>query len=244
VVAVLKCPNCGAPLQGSSPAEQRACAYCGALLQVPKSAPPLYAPQSQPQPQSSRAILRLSVLATLSVVLAAGLAAFRGASSSSSESPVAAPGVASPPKPSGVAWNRLEGIDIHATVDQAKLALKQQFPEAHVDQDKDYGMDVDHPILSRALYSWSWGCTCLEGVVFFFKDYPTRMKTEQAFIPCLVRGLGPIAKSAPPFDYDWPAHGDVPRVHLGPQDLSVDIERGTSEESYRRVLRVLGGCRN
>jgi hypothetical protein len=242
VVAVLKCPNCGAPLQGGGTTEQRACVYCGALLQVPKSAPPL----SAPQPQSSRAILLFSALATLSVALAAGLAAFRSASatSSSSVSLAAAPRVVAPPEPSRVAWNRLEGIAIHANVDQAKLALKQQFPEADVEQDKTYRLELDHPILSRALYSWDWGCACLEGVMFSFKDYPTRMKTEQAFIPCLVRGLGPIATSAPPFDYDWPAHGDTPRVHLGPQDLSIDIARGTSEESYRRVLRVLGGCRN
>ncbi|MEO7035104.1 MAG: zinc ribbon domain-containing protein [Polyangiaceae bacterium] len=253
MVAVLKCPNCGAPLQ-SSATEQRACTYCGALLHVPKPAPAVYAPLAQPHPQSSRAILVVAVLGLLSVALAVGVATFRSVQSSMSADPTphatlavagaAAPGAAAPQTPAGAAWNRLEAIDIHATVEQAKISMKQQFPDAKVDQDKEYRMDLDHPILSSAYYPWDWGCTCLERVIFFFKDYPTRMKTPEAFIPCLVRGLGPIASSAPPFDYDWPAHGDVPHVHLGPQLLMVYLPHGTSEASYRNVLRVLGGCRN
>jgi len=250
---MLKCPNCGAPLQGTGMAEQRACTYCGALLQVPKPAPAMQAPRAATQPQASRAVLLVSVLGLLSLALAAGVTTFRTVMSSMSPAPVprATPAVAAqateaalPQGPPRVAWNRLEGIDIHATVDQAKVALKQQFPEAKVDQDKEYRIDLDHPILSDVFYSWDWGCTCLERAVFFFKDYPTRMKTPEAFIPCLERGLGAISTSAPPFDYDWPAHGDLPHVHLGPQDLTIDLARGTSEVSYRKALRILGGCRN
>jgi hypothetical protein len=138
----------------------------------------------------------------------------------------------------------LEAIDIHATVDQAKISVKRQFPEAKVEQDKDYRLDLDHPILSDVLYPWDWGCACLEHIVFYFKDYPTRMKTQEAFIPCLTRGLGQPTSSAPPFDYEWAAHGELPLVHLGPQDLSISIARSTSEAAYRNVLRVLDGCRN
>jgi hypothetical protein len=237
--------------------EQRACSYCGALLQVPKPAPALHAPRAQAQPSSSRAILMVAILGMLSVAVAVGVASYRSVLSSMSPDPTpqatpavaAAPGVAvaavtSPQKAAAVAFNRLESIDIRATVEQAKISVKQQFPEARVDEDKEYRMDLDHPILSSVYYPWDWGCTCLDRVVFFFKDYPTRMKTPEAFIPCLVRGLGPIAKSAPPFDYDWPAHGDLPHVHLGPQDLTLDLAHGTSEASYRNALRVLGGCRN
>ena len=253
---MLKCPNCGAPLQGTGMAEQRACTYCGTLLQVPKPAPAMQAPRAAAQPHSSRAILLVSVLGLLSLALAAGVVTFRTVMSSMSAvavpegSPAGAEQaaqvaqVALPPTPPRVAWNRLEGIDIHATVDQAKVALKQQFPEAKVDQDKEYRIDLDHPILSDVLYSWDWGCTCLERAVFYFKDYPTRMKTTEAFIPCLERGLGAITTSAPPFDYDWPAHGDLPHVHLGPQILMIDLPRGTSEVSYRKVLGILGSCRN
>ena len=145
-----------------------------------------------------------------------------------------------------MAWNRLEGIDIHATVDQAKVALKQQFPEAKVDQDKQYRLDLDHPILSDVLYNWEWGCSCLDRVVFFFKDYPTRMKTPEAFIPCLTRGLGPLTSSAPPFDYDWPAHGESSRTCTSARkDLTIDIARSTTLKlSYRKALRILGSCRN
>ncbi|MEO8903173.1 MAG: zinc ribbon domain-containing protein [Polyangiaceae bacterium] len=254
MVAVLKCPNCGAPLQ-SSAAEQRACTYCGALLHVPKPAPAVHAPPLQPQSQSSRTILRIVSLGVLSVTLTVAVATFRRVQSSLSPDPtphavaagVVAPGAvaaAAAQTPAGVAWNRLESIDIHATVEQAQISMKQQFPEAKVEQDKEYRLDLDHPILNSAYYPWDWGCTCLDHVVFFFKDYPTRMKTGEAFIPCLVRGLGPIAKSAPPFDYDWPAHGDIPHVHLGPQLLMLDLPHGTSEASYRNALRVLGACRN
>ncbi len=250
---MLKCPNCGAPLPGGGMAEQRACSYCGVLLQVPKPAPATQAPRAPAQRQSSRAILLVSVLGLLSLALAAGVVTFRTMMSSMSSAPVpeASPAAAEqaaqaalPPTPPRVAWNRLAGIDIHATADQAKVSLKQQFPEAKVEQDKDYRIDLDHPILSDAFYSWDWGCTCLERAVFFFKDYPTRMKTPEAFIPCLERGLGAVTTSAPPFDYDWPAHGDLPHVHLGPQILTIDLARGTSEVSYRKVLGILGSCRN
>ena len=252
---MLKCPNCGAPLQGGNLAEQHACKYCGALLQVPQSAPPpglpLPVPVAVAAPQAPRMVLVISVLMLLGVALAAGVATFRGMMASMSPppaAPAAAPRAvgetASPQKPVGIAWSRLEAIDIHATTDQAKVVVRQQFPEANVEQDKDYRLNLDHPILSDVFYSWDWGCACLERVVFFFKDYPTRMKTQEAFIPCLVRGLGPLTTSAPPFDYEWAAHGDTPRVHLGPQTLTITLERTTSEASYRNVLRVLGGCRN
>ncbi|HEX3850761.1 MAG TPA: hypothetical protein VHW01_07325 [Polyangiaceae bacterium] len=124
-----------------------------------------------------------------------------------------------PPKANGVAWNRLEGIDI-ATVEQAKVALKQQFPEAKVDQEKDYRIDVDHPILSDVFYSWDWGCTCLERVVFFFKDYPTH--EDRGCVHSLSRA----------------------RARAGPQDLTIDIAPSTTEASYRKALRILGSCRN
>jgi hypothetical protein len=205
-------------------------------------------------PQSSRAILLAAITVMSMLALGAGVVTYRVVLSSMTPTPLpqtappmaAAAGVAAtaPQTPNGVAWNRLESIDIHATVEQAKISLKRQFPEAKIEQDKEYRMDLDHPILGSVYYPWDWGCACLERVVFFFKDYPTRMKTQDAFIPCLARGLGPVAKSAPPFDYDWPAHGDVPHVHLGPQDLTLDLPRGTSEASYRSALRVLGGCRN
>jgi len=254
---MLKCPNCGAPLPATGVAEQRACTYCGALLHVPKPAPAMQAPRAATQPQASRAVLLVSVVGLSSLALAAGVVTFRSMMSSMSAAPVpqgapagaeqaaqAAVQAALPPTPPRVAWNRLEGIDIHATADQAKVSLKQQFPEAKVEQDKDYRIALDHPILSDVFYSWDWGCTCLERALFFFKDYPTRMKTPEAFIPCLERGFGAISTSAPPFDYDWPAHGDLPHVHLGPQDLTIDLARGTSEVSYRKALGILGGCRN
>ena len=79
VVAMLKCPNCGAPLQASGMAEQRACAYCGALLQVPKPTPAMHAPRAQPatQAQSSRAILVVAIFGMLSLTaLAAGAGDF------------------------------------------------------------------------------------------------------------------------------------------------------------------------
>jgi hypothetical protein len=251
VVAILKCPNCGAPLQGAGQDAQRACDYCGALLQVPTAAPPTLAPQ--PRAQRTHTAWVAAVLVTFGVALVAGLAAFRSATSIMTPPvaprtvPTAPPGAGvttSPAQPTGIAWARLESIDIHASADQAKVTIKQQFPEAKVDQDKDYRLEVDHPVLSAVVYSWSWSCACLDSVVFYFKDYPTRMKTQEAFIPCLVRGLGPLTTSAPPFDYEWAAHGDTPRVHMGPQIVSIDIERGTSQASYRNVLRVLGGCRN
>lgn len=224
---------------------QRACSYCGALLQVPAPAPVALAPPPAPA-RSAGAAWVVPVIALLGVAVAVGIAAFRSvtASMSAPAAPAAQGAEGASQKPSGIAWRRLEAIEIHATVDQAKVAMKQQFPEAKVVQDKEYRLDLDHPILSSVDYSWEWGCSCLEGAVFFYKDYPTRMKTDKAFIPCLTRGLGPIAASAPPFDYDWPAHGDVPHVHMGPQILSVDIAPGTSEASYRTVLRVLDGCRN
>src|SRR5450432_552362 len=224
---MLKCPNCGAPLQGGGPGAQRACSYCGALLQVPAPAPtPLAPPPSPARPAGVTWVI--PVIAVLGVAVAAGVGAFRSVTANVSAPaapvPQGAEG-ASPPKPTGIVWSRLEAIDIHANVDQAKLAMKQQFPEAKVEQDKEYQLDLDHPILSSVTYRWEWGCSCLESAVFFYKDYPTRMKTQTAFIPCLTRGLGPIATSAPPFDYDWPAHDDVPHVHMGPQILSVDIAR-------------------
>lgn len=259
MVALLKCPNCGAPLQGVNLAGQHACTYCGALLQVPKAAPPPAPPLRMPTPAAAprapRAVLVVSIVMLLGIALAAGVTTFRALTASMSPPLVAAPvpaaaapravgATAAPQPPVGIPWSRLEAIDIHATTDQAKVALRQQFPEAKVEQDKDYRLDLDHPILSDVFYSWNWGCTCLERVVFFFKDYPTRMKTQEAFIPCLVRGLGPLTTSAPPFDYDWAANGDMPRVHLGPQTLTISIEHSTSEATYRKVLRVLGGCRN
>lgn len=255
MVALLKCPNCGAPVQGSVSGERRACGYCGALLQLP-SAPPAAPPRAAPPPPpAGRSASRVPVaglvagLVTVGFALVAGLTALgpatpaaRGAVRPAAPSPVVAS--TAPQKPKGVAWERLAQIDIHATTDAAKLAMKQQFPEATVQQDKEYRFDLEHPILSDVFYDWDWGCACLQRAVFFFKDYPTRMKTQDAFIPCLVRGLGAMATSAPPFDYEWAAHADVPRVHLGPQTLSIDVTRSTSQASYQRVLGVLGGCRN
>jgi hypothetical protein len=46
--------------------------------------------------------------------------------------------------------------------------------------------------LRRAAASAEARAGNLERAVFFFKDYPTRMKTAEAFIPCLERGLGPL----------------------------------------------------
>lgn len=96
--------------------------------------------------------------------------------------------------------------------------------------------------MSRGFLSWEWGCDCLEGFVFFFKDYPTRQRAGESFIPCLERELGPTSKSAPPFDYEWAARAGAPRFHLGPQSLSLDFARDSNQQGLRTVLRVLAAC--
>jgi len=242
---MLRCPNCGAPLAEAHAGQQRTCAYCHAVLQVP--APPTRA-QPALAPRSSRLWL-IAIPVLLTVAVGSAIATFRAASASAPYIPQAAtpqataPLAAGPsPSPSGIAWNRLAAIDIHATTEQAK-ALKTQFPEAEVEQDKDYRLNLAHPILNQVFYSWDWGCACLDHVVFFFKDYTTRTNTLPTFIPCLTRELGPAATSAPPFDYDWPSHREFPHLHVGPQTVTLSIERETSAASYGNALTALDRCR-
>ena len=193
----------------------------------------------------------IAIAVTAGIVVLAGISGFVATLSAPAavnggvvHTPVA-PTLPTPPSPKpGVAWKRIEAVDIRASVEQAKATLPKLFPEAEIEQDKTYSLDLDHPILTSVRFSWSWGCSCLEDAVFYFKDYATRMRTLSTFQPCLERGLGPVAKSAPPFDYDWPEKAGVPRVHFGPQTVLLFIEPSTTEDGYRRAIRVIDGCRN
>jgi hypothetical protein len=252
---MLRCPNCGAPLQGSGAEARRTCGYCGALLELPKPAvvlpQPPHAPYPQyvPPPRASRAPwLALGVVIALAAIVGvSGLIAYVITRSTADEAAVRGPiaeAVPTAPAQSGVAWKRLDAIDIRASVDQAKATLPKLFPEAQIDQDKVYALTLDHPILTSARFSWSWGCACLEDAVFDVKDYNTRTRTLSTFEPCLERGLGPVTQSAPPFDYEWAEKAGVPRVHFGPSAVLFFIERTTTEDGYRKALHVLDSCRN
>ena len=254
VVAMLKCPNCGAPLQGSGAEARPTCSYCGALLELPKPVvvpPPVHAPYVQyvSQTQAQRAPwLAIGVVAVAAVIAGvSGLIAFTSAGPATNAGAVRNPTGQAAPTPTaqpGIAWKRLDDIDIRASVDKAKTTLPKLFPEAQIQQDKDYTLALDHPILASARFSWTWGCACLESAAFDVKDYNTRTRTLSSFEPCLERGLGPVSKSAPPFDYEWAEKGGVPRVHFGPSSVLLFIERKTTQEGYRKVLHALDSCRN
>jgi hypothetical protein len=142
-----------------------------------------------------------------------------------------------------VAWNRLQAIDIHASVERTKATLPTAFPEATVEQDKTYGMDLDHPILTHARFSWEWGCSCLEMAAFDVKDFNTWTRVKDTFLPCVEHGLGPVSSSSPPFDYQWRARADIARVRLAPAGVYLYFERNTSDAAYHKVLSVLDNCR-
>jgi hypothetical protein len=142
-----------------------------------------------------------------------------------------------------VPFDSLEGIDIRWTLDQAKTKMPEAVPRAEPDvHKKEYTIELDHPVLTRVIYNWEWGCTCLDHIVFHFKDYATRQRIGESFLPCLERAHGAPTKSAPPFDYEWEAVDGAPRLHLGPQVVSVDPTETTTQAGYRKVIGALGGC--
>ena len=250
---MLRCPNCGAPLQGSGEDARPTCNYCGALLELPKPVVvphPAHAPYAQhvPHVQAQRAPWFAIGAAAVAAVIAGvtGLIAVTSAGPAANAAAVRSPTAEVAPTPTaqpGIAWKRMEAIDIRASVDKAKATLPKLFPEAQIQQDKDYALALDHPILTSARFSWTWGCACLEYAAFDVKDYNTRTRTLSTFQPCLERGLGPVTKSQPPFDYEWAEKAGVPRVHFGPSSVLLFIERTTTQDGYRKVLHVLDGCR-
>lgn len=238
---LLKCPNCGAPLEGAKVGSLRSCPYCGSLIALPEAHAPAAATHHR-----QRARFPMATWLVLGVVLALGLigsllSVFRGLQTPSKTTLAALP--APKAAPAAVAWQRLDALDPSLKLAQAQVELPKSFPEVTTDvHRKEFSLSLQHGVLNRALLSWEWGCDCLDGIVFFFKDYPTRQRANESFIPCLQRELGSTSKSAPPFDFEWAAHADAPRLHLGPQTLSLDFSRESSQAGLRRVLAVLAQC--
>jgi hypothetical protein len=142
-----------------------------------------------------------------------------------------------------VAWQRLDAIDPSLPLARAQVELPKSFPEVTTDvHKKEFHLNLQHRVLNRGFLSWEWGCDCLERMVFFFSDYPTRQRANESFIPCLERELGKTSKSAPPFDFEWAAHAGAPRVHLGPQTLSLDFSDEPNQAGLHRVLAALARC--
>ena len=228
------------------------CGYCGALLELPKAVAPSpvagYPVHAQHVSRgSSNAVWLYPVLGVVIIsALSAGFALL-GSLPNTPAGGAAMPHFAAPvtaaPVPPSVAWKRLEAIDIHANVERTKASFPAAFPEAKVEQEKAYSLDVDHPILTSVEYRWEWGCSCLELTRFDIKDYNTWMKVKETFVPCLERGFGPEISSNPPFDYEWPARTNMARVSLSPSMVAIYFERNTTDAAYRNVLRVLDACR-
>jgi hypothetical protein len=89
-----------------------------------------------------------------------------------------------------------------------------------------------------------WGCDCLEIVNLFFRDYPTELQAPKTLVPCLVQKLGVVSPdSSPPFDYHWRNLEDLGDLRLGPEDLSLIPQKGTTkEQGFLHLLQVLGAC--
>lgn len=242
---LLKCPNCGAPLEGARLGSLRECPYCRSLIALPEPPAPAKAPspaQRAARPVAARVALG-GLLALGALGLAGGLLSTFRAQKIASTPPRAGRPPALKASVPAVAWQRLDAIDPRLKLAQAQVELPKSFPEVTTDMHrKEFSLSLQHRVLNRGLLSWEWGCDCLERMVFFFSDYPTRQRANESFIPCLERELGKTSKSAPPFDFEWAAHSDTPRVHLGPQTLSLDFSREASQAGLRRVLAALARC--
>jgi hypothetical protein len=229
VAVLLKCPNCGAPLEGAKLGSLRECPYCRSLIALPEPSAPATAPLHPPR--SARRGATWLALGGVLVVGALGLTAVFLSTFRTQK--VAAK----------VAWQRLDAIDPSLKLARAQVELPKSFPEVTTDvHRKEFHFNLQHRVLNRGFLSWEWGCDCLERMVFFFSDYPTRQRANESFIPCLARELGETSKSAPPFDFEWAAHAGAPRVHLGPQTLSLDFSDERSQAGLRRVLAALARC--
>ena len=237
------CPNCGAPLRASE-ASATDCPYCGCRIVLEPKPVPVVRPTPVAQAAMTPLIIAVAGVVVL-VGIGSALAFLRAPAVSAQPAAARAPLVAATTAAKGrpsVALSRLGAIDVGLQTDAAKVAMPRDFPEAEPDMHQiEYRFRLDHPAFQEAVVVWEWGCRCLSHVHVRFRDFPTRQRAPQSFVPCIGKRLAPPSKAQEPFSYEWDRGGNLPELRLS-QELRIDLRAGGGQQAWQDMLGAVDAC--
>jgi hypothetical protein len=266
VPRVLRCPQCGAPLDAPPDALSTRCAYCGHSVKLAEPRAPA-APVSPPSRSPYRALV-LIVAGVVVVLGLAGLASYlvvRGAPASTAEASVVAPAEAAP-RPSAApasapektlsaryAMRSLLGVDTAVDIDRSGAHVLGLFPgiesRRHGDELR-YVVPLEHRWFSAAELGWkNERAGKLTSVAFQPPAGDDKFRNQQEIGDCLARRLGkPEVRVtdhlAGEQSYFWGRHFPKAWANLYSSYLWLTFQdpRGIAPVTFADVVRALDGC--
>ncbi|HEX6271887.1 MAG TPA: hypothetical protein VFZ53_02550 [Polyangiaceae bacterium] len=261
---VLRCPQCGAPLDAPPQALSTRCAYCGHSVKLEEASP--RHPMAPPPRGSPRRALVLLVAGAAAVglgALAAFLAARPAPESTTPPAPTTAEPAASPPAPSRPVSEKtapvryplrsLSGVDTSVDIDGSRAHLLGLFPgidsKRHGDELR-HVVPLEHPWFSAVELGWkNEPAGKLTSVAFKPPAGLDKFENQKEIGDCLAKGLGKpeirvTDHLAGEQSYFWGRHFPKAWANLysGYLWLTFQSPRGIAPVTFPDVVRTLDGC--
>ena len=108
---------------------------------------------------------------------------------------------------------------------------------------KAYSFEVADRGFDSATFEWAWGCDCLSAARIRLDDYATRLRANEAFVPCMTEVLGTPSHAQTPWTWTWAGAEGRPKVTLSPQEtIRIDFKPEVTREGFGEVMGALATC--
>jgi hypothetical protein len=267
---VMRCPNCGAPVNIPPFAPTTQCSYCHHAIMLGRGAqwtPPVPAPHAPGGSRRTPVFVVLATVATITASLTAYLLTRvtqspEASATLAAASPAATPTPAPEPKPQAAPKKPVEvsyqlasllGINAAVDIDASRAHLVGLFPTISSEQRADqlsYRLPLKHPWFSAVELNWENAKNGkLVSVAFRPPAGDDKFKNQKQISDCLTKGLGKpevreLDHLAGELSYFWGAHfpNAWADVYSGYLWLAFEDSKGVAPVTFTNVVRTLDAC--